>query len=172
VFKGVGTKCTGSCDQCLGPASSCFCYCTSQGGKVPRFINARVQITATGPAGRGCDLSVDQNVTLTFSSSSYRDGVSNGSTVFCYDWKFTSPSLNVTASSALNAQGKEVMLVNANFPLCAFLGSWGDTLQSFIDKTTDSSGLCYRRHIGATYSSTEPSTGLVSLTITILGMQE
>jgi hypothetical protein len=171
-FKGIGTTCSGSCNQCLGFASNCFCYCTSQGGKVPRFINVRVQITATGPAGSGCDLSVDQNVTLTFSSANYQDGISNGGTVFCYSWQFTSPSLTVTAFSALNSQGKEVMTINTNFPLCSLSGNWGATLQSFVDRTTDSSGLCYRRHVGATYSSTEPTTGRASLTITILGFQE
>jgi hypothetical protein len=169
VFKGVGTLCTGKCDQCLGSASNCFCYCTSQGGTVPRFINARVQITATGPAGSGCDLSVDQNVTLTFSSSSYLDGVSNAGAVFCYNWLFTSPSLTVTAASALNAQGKEVLSVTASQKFCNTIGNWGDTLVSLVDKTTDSTGVCYRRHVGATYSSTEPSTGLASLTITLQG---
>jgi hypothetical protein len=171
-FKGIGTTCTGSCSQCLGGASNCFCYCTSQGGKVPRFINARVQFTATGPAGSGCDLTVDQNVTLTFASSSYLDGPSGGSSLNCYYWLFTSPSLTVTANSILNSQGKEVILMTATQKFCNTIGSWGDTLQSFVDRTTDSSGLCYRRHVGATYSSTEPSSGLASLTITILGFQE
>jgi hypothetical protein len=171
-FKGIGTTCTGSCSQCLGGASNCFCYCTSQGGKVPRFINARVQFTATGPAGSGCDLTVDQNVTLTFASSSYVDGPSGGSSLNCYYWLFTSPSLTVTANSILNSQGKEVILMTATQKFCNTIGSWGDTLQSFVDRTTDSSGLCYRRHVGATYSSTEPTSGLASLTITILGFQE
>jgi hypothetical protein len=115
---------------------------------------------------------VDQNVTLTFASASYRDSVTNENAQFCYNWLFTSPSLTVTAVSALNAQGKESLSVTASFPLCATYGSWLDTLQSFVDKTADSSGVCYRRHIGATYSSIEPTSGLTSLTITILGMQE
>ena len=172
TFKGVGTACTGKCDQCLGSASNCFCYCTSQGGKVPRFINARIQFSATGPTGSGCDLSVDQNVTLTFSSANYRDSVSNDTSQFCYYWIFSSSSLTVTAQSALTSQGKEYISLTANREFCNFIGNWGHTLQSFVDKTTDSSGLCYLRHVGATVLSTEPVSGLASGTITILGFQE
>jgi hypothetical protein len=172
VFKGVGTVCTGKCDQCLGSASNCFCYCTSQGGKVPRFINARIQFSATGPTGSGCDLSIDQNVTLTFSSANYSDSVSNETSQFCYYWIFSSSSLTVTAQSALTRQGKEYISLTANRRFCNFIGNWGHTLESFVDKTTDSSGLCYLRHVGATVLSTEPVSGLASGTITILGFQE
>jgi hypothetical protein len=170
TWKGIGTKC--ECNKCL-IASNCFCYCTAQGGKVPRFIDVRVQITAAGAAGSGCDVSLDQNVTLTFSSANYEDGVSNGGIVYCYYWQFVSPSLSVTANSLLNnSQGKEVLSVTAMYKFCSAIGNWGDTLQSFVAKTNDSTGVCYQRHVGAAMSSTEPNTGLASLTITITGVRE
>jgi hypothetical protein len=131
----------------------------------------RVQYAVTGPPE--CETSVDQNVTLTFASPTYKDGVSSGGIVGCYYWVFSSPSLTVTAGSTLyNPVDGELMSVGASFTLCDFHRNWNGSLVSNFAKTTDSTGLCYRRHIGATVTHVLPNTGLITLTITILGMQE
>jgi hypothetical protein len=170
TFKGIGTACTGSCSECLGTRSACYCYCTAQGGKLPRFINVRVQFRAAG-GPTGCDKEIDQNLTLSFYTD-YRDLSGGGGVVLCYVWAFFSDDFEVTATTSLNSSGNETMAVFAEYKKwCPQIGRWGISFQSGFPRTADSSGVCYSRHIGATGSGTNPVYNWASATATVLGIQ-
>lgn len=191
VFKGVGTVCTPNpCLLCKPDGLPidgtkplyCYCYCTAQGGAVPRFINVSVRFVVSGAQNAQCNFDSTYNVTLTRTSDSIFDGVTQSGSIYCPSWAFSSEGINVTATAVLNGpQNLEVLtLFAASPPFCntstPLFGlpftTWGFSINSSKPKTNDSSGLCYIRHIGATGTETDPGSGVITGTITVLGFQE
>jgi len=191
VFKGVGTVCTPNpCLLCRpdglpvngnGPLK-CYCYCTAQGGKVPRFINVSVRFVVSGAQNAQCNFDSTYNVTLTRTSDSIFDGVNQSGIIYCPSWAFQSQDINVTATAILNlAQNLEEMIFfassppfcNTSTPLFGLqYTTWGFSISSSKPTTSDSSGLCYIRHIGATGTETDPVSQVITGTVTVLGFQE
>lgn len=193
TFKGVGTTCTGLCDQCLGVQSKCYCYCTSNGGKVPRFVNVTL-LWAWATDRSDCSETITKSVTLSRMGTSLEDGFSSGGQTVCYSWDFTGDGFYVSVTSVL-AQSQESLVASVkirntkcNRPNGEEIG-WVFSLSSQKDKKTAQTGigqgLCFDRHAGASESQStvvdgwpanppywQGLSGTVSGTITINGFQE
>lgn len=193
TFKGVGTVCNGECDQCLGTESRCYCYCTSGGGKVPRFVN--VTLSWTWSTDRSdCSETITRSVTLSRTSTSMSDSYYEQGVVGCYSWDFTGDGFYVSATSGLNPSqesfGVTVRIRNTkcNRPNGDEL-AWVFSLESRKDRKTEQAGIgqgiCFARHAGATKTQStavegwpangsfwQGLSGSVSGTITINGFQE
>ena len=188
VFKGVGTTCQNTCRQCL-VRSVCYCYCTENGGTVPEYINVRIQaqFDYTTPLA---SKAYNRSITLARTTSSYEDGLELSGAQYCYSYGYEERAANNT--SLIRAGVNFILL--SNFEYMSFSAEIWDTLgggfrfglirastggEQSLSKTTNSSGVCYSRHIGATAtSSTIADTsgqggpvGTTTCTATIMGYQ-
>ena len=172
-FQGIGTVCAAdTCQFCTVSGSpktgsgvgECYCYCTANGGIVPRFVNVTFSYRLeTGSPG--CDLSQTQTFTLTRTPQSiYQDSPNSFGGRTCYVYFFANGDFEFTVEAAfkrMTSSGLEEA-VNARFkvygPPCPPLGlpqyDWMSGYEFYAPFLTVGSGLgtgiCFSRLAGST----------------------
>lgn len=203
TFQGVGTVCTPNPCVCCNSDGTpkvvpsdcgrCYCYCTANGGTIPRFVN--VSLSWTWATDRSdCSETINTSVTLSRIGTSTGDGFSSGGMTDCYSWDFTGTGFYVSVSSAIGPSNESLVasVIITNTKCSRPNGDtlrWDFSLTSNKDKKTTQTGigqgLCFDRHAGATSTQStvvdgwtantpywQGLSGTVSGTITINGFQE
>jgi len=200
-FRGIGTTCTvGACELCSSngiPKSGsgveiCYCYCTANGGTVPRFINVTFSYRYETNY-EACNASNQQTVTLTRRQQSiYLNSSSFGGVVQCYSYFFQNSDFEFNVGVALNdAPGESIATQFKVYgPACLPFAAPRNRItvtggrEFFLSRLTTGNGIgagvCFSRFSGSTSSGDgaisaqgiSPNlSGTFSYTLTINGFQ-
>jgi hypothetical protein len=199
-FQGVGTVCAADTCQFCTPqgypksfnlgVGGCYCYCTVNGGKVPRFVNVTFSYTYETNY-TGCNVSNQQTVTLTRRQQSiYTDASSFSGVVQCYSYFFKNSDFELNVSTALNPGEALTLQFKVYGPAClpfapplnqiTVTGGREYFLSRLMADGGLGTGVCFSRFAGSTSSGGQAISaqgispnlsGTFSYTLTINGFQ-